>query len=501
MNRSLRYLLILLAVASIAQVPRPGPGQQRLKRVIIVEFPEAPSDWPQFNFDERHAGANEDETAINPGNVATLVRLFQSRLPAVSDGAPAYWSAGSPRRQDHFLFFTTTTGGLVAMSGDGRIRWQTTPPAGPRWTTSSPALDPSREYVYSYALDGRVHKYGIFTGAEVNDGRWPVLVTKKPEVEKGSSALSIATTAGGTSYLYATVAGYPEPGDAGDYQGHVVAIRLSDAQSVTFNVLCSYKASILGYGDCGSRQAGVWGRPGVIYNEADDSIYVATSNGPYTGNRGGSSWGNSILRLPPDLRVHRGKPLDAYTPDEYDKLDKQDLDLGSSDMALLTGRLGVHAGKDGVIRLINLADMSGHGAAGSTGGELQRLKLPQGGFHFSAPAVWTDGQEHTWVYFANTLGISAFELIDDAQGPHLVGRWTGGVASDSSLAVANGVIFCASNNRMSALDAKTGAELWVDTRIGEIHWASPIVVNGAVFMSDLDGTVTAWALPKQVTLR
>jgi outer membrane protein assembly factor BamB len=239
----------------------------------------------------------------------------------------------------------------------------------------------------------------------------------------------------------------------------------------------------------------------VIYNEADDSIYIATSNGPYTGNRGGSSWGNSILRLPPDLRVHQGKPLDAYTPDEYDKLDKEDLDLGSSAMALLPGQLGVHAGKDGVIRLINLADMSGHGAPGSTGGELQRLKLPQGGFYFAAPAVWTDGQERTWVYFANSLGISAFELIDDVEGPHLVLRWTGDVASNSSLAVANGVIFCASNNRMSALDAKTGAELWADTRIGEIHWASPIVVDGAVFVSDVDGMVTAWALPKVVTLR
>ena len=55
----------------------------------------------------------------------------------------------------------------------------------------------------------------------------------------------------------------------------------------------------------------------------DDSIYIVSSNGPYTGNRGGTNWGNSIVRLPPDLRAHKGKPLDAYTPEEYETLDKQ----------------------------------------------------------------------------------------------------------------------------------------------------------------------------------
>src|SRR4029079_13267158 len=127
-------------------------------------------------------------------------------------------------------------------------------------------LDPSRLYVYSYALDGRVHKYETKTGIEVFDSSWPVRVTKKPDVEKGSAALSIATAKNGISYLYASLSAYPEPGDEGDYQGHVTAIRLSDGHSRTFNVLCSQHQFVLGYGDCSSHQAGVWGRPGVIYN-------------------------------------------------------------------------------------------------------------------------------------------------------------------------------------------------------------------------------------------
>jgi hypothetical protein len=489
-----RCFALLLALLVAAPTFRP--------RVRTIDFPAAPHDWPQFNFDQQHSGSNSEEEGISSDNVAKLKLLFQAKLPAVSDGPAVYWATdSSTRRQKHMLFFTTTNGALIAMSADGRVLWQTKPPAGPRWTTSSPALDPSRNYVYSYALDGRVHKYKILTGQEVSGDGWPVVITRKPDVEKGSSALSIATTASGISYLYAAVAGYPDPGDEGDYQGHVVAIRLDNATSTTFNVLCSTRNWVLGYGDCGSRQAGVWGRPGVIYNPTDNSVYIVTSNGPYDSGR---DWGNSILKLPPDLRVRRGRPLDSYTPEEFDILDKQDLDLGSSGLALLRRpgeaepTLGVHAGKDGVIRLVNLADLSGHGAPGWVGGELQRIRLPQGGGNFSAPSVWTDDESHTWVYFANGHGIGALQLVDVDGAPQLVPQWTSTSASNSSPVVANGVLFCAKNGRICALDARTGDELWADTRIGDIHWQSPIVVNGAVYMSDLSGTVTAWALPKEI---
>ncbi|HEX9160901.1 MAG TPA: PQQ-binding-like beta-propeller repeat protein, partial [Thermoanaerobaculia bacterium] len=461
-----------------------------------------PHDWPQFNFDARHSGSNTLETEISPDTVTSLQLLFQTKLPAVSDSAPAYWADGSMRRQEHSLFFTAADGTLIAISGSGRLRWQTNPPPGPRWTTSAPVLDPSRRFIYSYALDGCVHKFEIRTGEEIRDHPWPVLVTRKPDVEKGSSALSIATDSRGVSYLYATVAGYPEPGDEGDYQGHVVAIRLDDGSATVFNVLCSDRRRLLGNGDCGSRQAGVWGRPGVVYNPSDDSVYVVTSNGSFTANVGGTDWGDTILRLPPDLYARRGQPVDSYTPDEFDALDKLDLDLGSSGVALLprpgetATTLAAHAGKDGIIRLIDLRNMSGRGVPGLAGGEVQRLPLPQGGGNLSAPAVWNDDQNHTWVYFTNDNGVGALELVA-GNTPQLVARWHGGEASNSSPVVANGVLFCAKNGRISALNARTGEELWSDTRIGNIHWQSPIVADGAVYMSDLTGTVTAWALPNK----
>jgi len=259
-----------------------------------------------------------------------------------------------------------------------------------------------------------------------------------------------------------------------------------------FNALCSDAAHVLQPGDCRAHRAGLWARSGVTYNGNDDSVYVVASNGPYDGKR---HWGDSILRLPPDLHVANGKPLDAYTPDEHLYLAQNDLDLGSSGLAI-AGGYGVLTAKDSVIRVVKLADLSGHHAPGWTGGEVDRAALPQGGEVLTAPAVWYDGSQQ-WIFFANDNGISAFQLVDG----HLVEQWTSAETSRSSPVVVNGVLFGATSGRIFALDAESGDELWSDTLDGDIHWESPVVANGAVYITDFSGNVYGWSLPPEISFR
>src|SRR5439155_22661816 len=56
---------------------------------------------------------------------------------------------------------------------------------------------------------------------------------------------------------------------------------------------------------------------------------------------------------------------------------------------------------------------------------------------------------------------------------------------------AHTVLYCASNQKLHALSPTTGAELWSNTGIGAIHWQTPTVLNGVLYIADNRGRRTA----------
>jgi outer membrane protein assembly factor BamB len=463
----------------------------------------APVDWSQFNFDPQHSGNNVSETIITRDNVGTLHPLYQVTLPDVADGAPVWLqSVTTPSGTKDLLFLTTKGGHLVALDAQsGATVWSKRPATGPRYTTSSPAIDPNRQYVYGYGLDGKVHKYQVGDGTEIVTGGWPQVATLKPDVEKGSSALAIATAANGSSYLYVASSGYP--GDAGDYQGHVTAIDLASGAQVVFNTNCSNQSGHfveLSPPDCAHVQSAVWARPGVVYDALGDRIFFATGNGDYDAHFGGFDWGDSVIALSPTGASTAGMPLDSYTPAEFQQLQSADKDLGSTAPAIfppvLASRmphLAIQSGKDAQIRLLNRDDLSGAGGPARVGGALQQLNVPQGGAVLTQPAVWGDPTDGAlWVFIANDHGISGLQLVVDGAGnPSLSPRWSNPSPGTSPI-VANGILYVAGPRRLSALDPTSGVPLWSDTSIGPIHWESPIVINGTLFATDENALLWAY---------
>ncbi len=488
-------------------------------------------NWPQFNGDAQHSGADTQETLISPATVSRLRLLYEVSLPGAADGSPVYLSAvATPTGTRNLLYLTTRQGHILAVEAEtGSIVWQHQVPAGkcvfnntvPCITTASPAIDPNLKYVYSYGLDGRVHKYQVGDGAEITRGGWPETVTLKVGQEKGSSALTVATARDGTPYLYVVSSGYP--GDYGDYQGHLTTINLLDGSQNVFNALCSEQTVHFALApaspDCSARQAGVWGRSGVVYDADTDRIYLATGNGPFDPDH--QLWGDSVLALKPDGRGTEDGPLDSYTPADNDDLNSVDLDLGSTAPAILPApassrvqHLGLQGGKDGFLRLLDLDNLSGQGEQGRTGGELAApFQVPQGGMIRTTPAVWTNpADQATWVFVATDtedgsppVGLSAFKLTADRAGnPKLNRMWKNDRGGTSPL-IANGVLFYAGTGSVVALDPSTGeklwssadqfiVDLWQNTAVREIHWESPIVANGYLFLPDNRGNLFAYGI-------
>jgi PQQ-like domain len=471
----------------------------------LATAPSFSSDWPQFDVDAQHSGVSLQETTIHRGNVSTLHMLYDVTLPSIADGAPAFLEhVSTPLGTKDVLFLNTKDGRILALdAADGSTVWAKRPATGPNYTTSSPAIDPDRQYVYAYALEGRVHKYQVGDGTEVTTGGWPELTTLKPDVEKGSSALSVVTTVGGKHYLYVTNGGYP--GDAGDYQGHVTAVDLATGAQRIFNANCSNQTVHFvesGSPDCAHVQSAIWARAGVVYDAHADRILMATGNGDYDGNVAGHyDWGDSVFALHSDGTGNGlGQPLDSYTPTEFQQLQNADLDLGSTAPAVLpvlpgstVPHLAVQSGKDAKIRLLDLDDLSGAGGPGHVGGELQKINVPQGGQVLTTPVVWMDPADGgVWVVIANNSGISGLQAVVDGLGnPSLVSRWTDAGGGTSPI-VANGILYYAGSAGVRALDPTTGGLLWSDASIGGIHWESPIVVNGRLYVTDENARLWAY---------
>jgi PQQ enzyme repeat len=512
-------LLLLIWATSVSA--RSDPSESKPAPIVYNHFVYLPLimrlsssyDWLQFNGDPQHSGNNTQETILNASNVVSLTNLFQVSLPATADGAPVYLNSVSTISGTIDLIFVTTRAGhIVALNArTGAQVWSRSHPAAGGcminhgsdtcYTTSSPVIDPTRQYVYSYGLDGAVHKHQVGDGSEMVTGGWPETVTLKPEDEKGSSALSFATANNGVTYLYMTNAGYP--GDAGDYQGHVTAIKLSDGSQQVFNTMCSNQTVHFNYSspDCAGRQTAIWARAGVVYVSDTNKIYMATGNGTF--DPGSHYWGDTIFSLNPDGTGAGGNPLKTYTPVNYQALQNGDTDIGSTNIAILptaitstVQHLAVQGGKDAVLRLIDLDTMSGGGGPGLTGGEIFSTTVPQGGEILTAPAVWINPIDRTtWVFVGTGNGLSGLQLTYTVgHAPRLTTKWTIYTGGTSPL-VANNVLYYASWNDMLALDPLTDTPLWDDsTYMGSIHWESPIVANGVLYITDQNGHLNAYAL-------
>jgi outer membrane protein assembly factor BamB len=129
-------------------------------------------------------------------------------------------------------------------------------------------------------------------------------------------------------------------------------------------------------------ESGIWQSDMGPAADQDGNIYVATGNGRFTAAAKGRDYGDTLLKLGPDLKVR-----DYFTPSNERKLNAEDDDLGSGGPVLLPGvpRLVLIAGKEGVLYAID-RDRMGKFQAPEEASAIQTIKL-RGGI-YAAPAYW-----------------------------------------------------------------------------------------------------------------
>jgi outer membrane protein assembly factor BamB len=462
--------------------------------VLAVALPcSAAADWPMFDHDSARSGFNAGDTVITLANVGQLHRRWVANFDAAGDGAPILVSnVSTTASASHpMLYQETLAGTTYAINAHtGAIVWKHTT-QGPNITTGMPAADPSGQWIYAPGVDGHVHKLDATTGTEFHGGGFPLRVTWSPQIEKDGTGLNVAN-----GYLYATTGGYV--GDFGQYDGHVVTLNLHTGQVHVVNSLCyNIHKLIRTPGDCSQARSGIWARAGAVV-DPDPSmggrIYASTGNGNFDANTGGQDYGDTALAISADGSAI----LDSFTPTNFQQLDSEDLDLGSTAPAMLprqstsnTPLMAVQGGKDGILKLLNRQHLGG------VGGELQDVTL-SGGF-LTAPAIWTDHNGTTWIFIGAEFNVYGFQLVTVNGTSSLQGIWSQSVRGTSPV-VVNGIVFAAMGGAVNAFDATNGTMVWSSAQhsaggsIGNVHWESPIVVRGWLYCSDELGHLTAYSL-------
>jgi outer membrane protein assembly factor BamB len=428
-------------------------------------------EWPQFGLDPQRADVSGLATGITSANVARL-RQRTVTVSGTVDSSPVYLHGALIGGNAHNAIVATTTyGKTLAIDADsGKILWTFTPAGYDRWagsaqiTTTSPLIDPDHQSVYAASPNGLIHKLSMANGSEDRQGAWPVSVTRDATHEKLAAALNID----GADVVAAT-GGYF--GDAPPYQGHVALIdRASGRLRTVYNTLCSNRRGLLTPSSCPASDSAVLSRGGVVVEPGGGRMLISTGNGPWNGS---TNFGDSVLELNfPDLTLRQ-----AYTPTNQAQLNASDTDLGSSAPALLGDGRVVVAGKDGIMRVLDLAHLDGHPPSGhdTLGGEVQRLSIPGGGQLFTTPAVWQVGGRTT-VFVADENGTGAYVL----RGGKLLQAWANGKPGTSPV-MAGGLLYVYDPSGGGIYIYRPSSSQPIAKLAGSAgHWNSPIVVDGHV---------------------
>ncbi len=453
-----------------------------LVAIVLLAAHGSPAElttWPEFGLGPQRSDATKATTGITAANVGHLLDRRITLLGTI-DSSPIYLADAKVRGGTHDVAVMTSSYGrtFAIDANSGKRLWTYTPPGYSGWvgsaqiTNSSPLLDPSppHRYVYAASPDGVVHKLSLASGKEVHAGAWPVTVTRDPTKEKMGSALNVDGP-----YVIATTSGYI--GDAPIYQGHVVLIdRSSGKIRAVFNTLCADRRTVIVPSSCPQSDSAILSRGGAVVEPGGKRLLVDTGNATWDGRR---YFGDSVLELTvPGLRLRQ-----SYTPRDQAELNSQDLDLGSSAPALLGEDRVLVAGKDGVMRVLDLARLDGSAPGGKArlGGEVQTLQTPGDTELFTAPAVWHHGGQTT-VFVADFSATAAYAL----RGGRLHQLWENDTPGTSPI-LAGGLLYVYE-------PSAGGIEVYRPSSSEPIaklpgapgHWNSPIVVDRHVIEPEGD---------------
>ena len=407
--------------------------------------------WPAYGRDFARTGVAAGVDTAGPLRVSWRANL---------DGA-VY---GQPLLVGTLVIAATENDSIYALdSSTGKVVWRThvgTPvpladlPCGdidPLGITGTPAYDAGSGLVYAVAeTSGYRH---VLFGISVTDGAVRVerdipTPDGQPRYDQQRPGLAIED-----GRVYVAFGGLY--GDCGPYRGSVVGVPLDGS------------GSLLSYLVPTAREGAVWGTAGPVIGP-DGTLYVSVGNGSVTSTSFDGT--DSVTALSPALRQ-----VGIFAPTSWYNDSQHDLDLGSTQPALLASGMLLALGKSGTAYLISAAH------PGGVGGQVAQAGV--------CPAYGAAAVAGSTVYEPCEQGGMA--AISTA-GNKIRVLWRGPASAWGSPAVGGGAVWVTdwSAGTLYELDPATGAtrySLSLGTSLP--HFASLSMTGSRAYLGTSQGVV------------
>jgi outer membrane protein assembly factor BamB len=446
----------------------------------------APVSWLTYGFGTQRTGYNPSETAVGPGNAASLHMLWTADLGGIMTAQPVEAAGvsvgGVPT---NVVYEGTEHGDFYAIRAtDGHQVWhknlgsvQTTCydlPDGIYGIGGAAAIafaGPGTGVIYVAGGDGSVHALDLATGTE--QPGWPVSGVYTPAQEHVWSAVTLFA-----GKLYVAVASHC---DRAPYYGDAVEIDVAKRAII-------HRFYPAGPPSRGISGGAIWGYGGAAVEPSNGHVFVATGNALTSPENYGYS--EAVVELTPSLGV-----LGSNKP----SLIGSDVDFGATPVlfkpAGCPATLVAAKNKSGVLFV--------YAEGGLNRGYRQRLQIASvKDWRFNGLPAWdpvtnmlyvgnsTDSSSGTYLHGMVALKAAANCSLSLAW-QKTVGQ---GFTSVSSPAVANGVVYYGDGrgSQEFAFNAATGAQLWSSGSTTGQLFAAPMVANGTLFVAAGDNHLCAF---------
>jgi hypothetical protein len=392
--------------------------------------------------------------------------------------------------------------------------------------TGTPVIDLATNTMYlvtktkttgTSMIHQRLHALNIATGAEKFSG--PILIAATvPGTGNGSTGnpgmVSFdASLDGQRSALLLenghVVIAWASHCDFGPYLGWVMSYSANGATPLTLEA--AFNTSPNGI------LSGVWMSGGGPAADAGGNIYFATGNGSFDANTGGTSYGDSIVKLGPPA-AGAFPVLSYFAPLDQATLENNDTDLGSGGLLLLPDlpsgahkQLLVQAGKDGRIFLADRTSLGGFNSASNNVVQQVDGQIPGG--IWGSPAYWS-GHVFYGPVSGNLIALSfnaggtgLLSATSTSQSTNGYG-YPGPTPSVSASGTTNGIVWTldntVGNQVLYGYDATdlskelydtTQAAGGRDTGGAAVKFSVPTVANGKVYVGSQNALTVYGLLP------